>query len=129
VCINKNGVTRVVFIFKRHVLKLPTLKRWDLFLNGLLANMQERDFGMTKTPAPRFPYLCPVRHASRLGFWLVMDKASPASEQECADILDKIKATPDNDLELAYDFYLSDSKQCNWGVHPKYGIVKIDYGE
>ncbi len=45
------GVTRTVFLCGRLAFKLPCMRYgWRLFLQGLLANMQEREFSRTRWP-------------------------------------------------------------------------------
>jgi hypothetical protein len=71
------GLTRNVLLVGNVAIKFPTSKNWPLFLHGLLANMQERQYSTTGDPR-----LCPVLFASRLGFWLVMQRAIPLSDED-----------------------------------------------
>jgi hypothetical protein len=44
--INRQGITRVVLLTKRYAFKFPRLVYgWEMFLNGLLANLSEQDWG------------------------------------------------------------------------------------
>ncbi len=56
---NRLGVTREVLLVGGFAVKLPKLTYgWKMFLCGLLANMQEREFASL-----RWPELCPVLFA------------------------------------------------------------------
>lgn len=117
----KHGATRIVFIFNKFVIKIPNIKEYKLFLNGILANLQEKIFSGTH------PDLCPVIFCDRLGLILIMEKAIIFKETAineksfCALIKNKYKK--DNYKE----FMLSDLKSSNWGIlNTK--LVKIDYG-
>lgn len=78
---NRFGVTREVILVGRIAIKLPKVTYgWKMFLCGLLANMQEREFsrlGWTE--------LCPVVFALWGGWLLVMRRARPLTEAEWAD--------------------------------------------
>lgn len=117
--INK-GSTRIVFIFKKFVIKIPSLYSWENFLNGLLANIQERKFATLGRED-----LAPIYLSSRLGLFVVMKRArkiTEYSEDELWNILNKTYSGSD-----IYDFMLSDYKITNYGmINNK--IVKIDYG-
>lgn len=63
----KKGATRVVLIGKARAYKLPRLFSWRCFLNGLLANMTEAEFGTMQ-----HPMLAPVLFSIRGGFLVVM---------------------------------------------------------
>lgn len=65
--INRRGITRTVILTRRWAIKLPNMRYgWEHFLRGLLANMQEREFGRTGWPG-----FCPVTF-SLPGGWLVV---------------------------------------------------------
>lgn len=79
----KGGVTRIVFLTMRWAIKVPTVRYgWAKFLQGLLANMQERTFSCM---AEEFR-LCPVRFAVPGGWLSVMPRCQPLSES-AADII------------------------------------------
>lgn len=71
------GTTRIVILWGKIALKLPNVRRWRLFLHGLLANLQERTFGTLEG-------CCPVLCSDPLGFALVMRRARPLSDEEWA---------------------------------------------
>ena len=116
----ERGATRIVFVFKKFAIKIPTFKQYNLFLNGLLANLQE------KTWSGHHPDLAKVHFCGRLGFFLVMERAEVLSSD--VDWL-KTKETlekkyKDDDLR---EFLMSDFKPSNWGFIN--GQLKnIDYG-
>lgn len=75
--LNTRGVTRFVFLTRRHAIKVPRFWhyghfRWEMFLQGLLANMQEHAFSRTG-----WPELCPVRWSIPGGWLLVMPRCEP----------------------------------------------------
>ncbi|MCM5689520.1 hypothetical protein CN140_02645 [Sinorhizobium meliloti] len=69
--VNHNGATRTVILTRRYALKLPSFKSWRLFLQGLLANMQEREFGKAERDG-----LCPVLFSIPGGLLVVMPRCS-----------------------------------------------------
>jgi len=68
----RQGATRTVLLTRRHAIKVPRPTNWRLFLAGLLANMQERQFARTG-----WPQLCPVRWSTPGGWLLVMPRCRP----------------------------------------------------
>lgn len=40
----KQGTTRIVVCIGKYAIKIPNFRSWKLFLNGLLANIQEETF-------------------------------------------------------------------------------------
>jgi hypothetical protein len=77
----KKGSTRSVILLWKWAVKIPTLKTWKLFLQGLLANMQEVEFS-----AAGWPELCPVVFSLPGGFVTVMRRANPLTEEEWLEI-------------------------------------------
>lgn len=74
----KHGVTREVFLTKRFAIKTPKLtKGWKLFLHGLLANIQEKEFSEA-----RWPELCPVVFAVWGGWLIAMPRARLLTDAE-----------------------------------------------
>ncbi len=71
------GATRAVLLVGRVAIKAPRMSTWRTFLNGLLANMQEREFARTG-----WPELCPVVFSVPGGWLLVMRRAEPLSDAE-----------------------------------------------
>lgn len=68
----KKGATRFVVLTSRYAFKIPRLISWKSFLQGLLANMQERTFAQTK-----WSQLCPVYWGDPLGILVVMPRCMP----------------------------------------------------
>jgi hypothetical protein len=75
--IMKQGATRNVFLIGRYAIKIPRLVEWRLFLNGLLANMQEVTFSETK-----WEEFCPVLFHFPLGFMVVMKRCDPLTRYQ-----------------------------------------------
>lgn len=73
----KRGATRLVILCGPYALKLPNPQTWRSFLNGLLANSQERDFSRLNDPR-----LCPVLWALPGGWALLMPRADSLSASE-----------------------------------------------
>lgn len=71
------GVTRHVILAGRFAFKFPAIWRWQTFLWGLLANMQERLFSKTE-----WPELAPVVFSDPLGLLLVMRRARVMTDEE-----------------------------------------------
>ena len=101
------GITREVFIFKDLVFKIPSFRSYKLFLNGLLANLQE-SFRWKTTKDKR---LCPVLFSLPFGILVIMPYASPVK---------KVNYNKFNGLPL--DLHVT-----NFGKY-KNKIVLIDYG-
>jgi hypothetical protein len=79
-CVNREGTTRIVFVSTTRVFKVPNfMSGWRLFLCGLLANMQERQFG-----ALGWDELCPVFWSIPGGWLVVMPRARVMSDAEFA---------------------------------------------
>ena len=66
------GATRCVLLTERWAIKFPRLCEWRLFLSGLLANLQEREWGKASLEG-----LCPVLFSLPGGWLVVMPKCSP----------------------------------------------------
>lgn len=116
----ERGATRIVFVFNKFVIKIPSFKQYNLFLNGLLANLQE------KLWTGHHPDLAKVYFCGKLGFFLFMEKAEVLSndvnwEKTMERLGEKYK-----DDELS-EFMMSDFKPSNWGfINGE--LKKIDYG-
>jgi hypothetical protein len=70
----KKGATRCVWLVGKYAIKTPRLCTWRNFLNGLLANMTEREFDCL---APELH--AKVYYADRLGLLLIMQRANTLS--------------------------------------------------
>ena len=119
--INKQGSTRVVFVFKKIVIKIPSFVEYKLFLYGLLANVQEYTFSKMNRRD-----LGKVYFVSRFGLINIMKKYKVLDwndweyrKQEIVRIYEK------DDMK---EFMLSDLKPQNWGIDEYGEYVKIDFG-
>jgi hypothetical protein len=66
----KCGATRVVLLIWKYAVKIPTFYSWKLFLNGLLANLQEIEWSGFDD------FLCPVLFGCPGGWFLVMPRVA-----------------------------------------------------
>ena len=101
------GVTRYVILTKKWAIKFPSFYNWPLFLTGLLANMQERDWSGFNDR------LCPVKFCCWGGWFLVMPRCEPVAEEEID--------------YAAFAGLPSDLKPCNFGKYQG-RVVMLDYG-
>lgn len=106
------GTTRVVFLINKYAFKIPRFP-WHMFLQGLLANRQERIF------SGLWPELCPVVFAIPGGWLTVMRRAEPITntvefELQRAQLPIEIQT-------------IAESKPSNYGWYNKQ-LVAIDYG-
>lgn len=121
----KNGATRIVFIFNRFVIKVPNIREYKLFLQGILSNLQEKTFSGWYVGRLANVYFCDV-----LGLFLVMEKAEEVTNMNDDELYEYLyrniyNKIPDDDGEKI--FMMSDCKVNNWGyINGK--LVKIDYG-
>lgn len=118
------GVTRKVFIFSKFVVKIPNFKELRLFLSGILANLQEKQWSGIH------PDLARVLFCSWFGLVLVMEKAEVCAERMGEDeswgpFIEMLEERYKDD-EFK-EFILSDGKPYNWGYIGN-RLVKIDYG-
>jgi hypothetical protein len=105
----KRGVTREVVLIGRYAIKLPSLRSWRLFLQGLLCNIQEREFsGFDER-------LCPVLLSVWGGFVNAMPRCVPVDD-----------FTPEMD-RICDDLTFIEKKQCSFGMMGD-RLVAVDYG-
>lgn len=110
------GSTRIVFLIGGYAIKFPDPTcEWRLFLQGLLANMQERVFGTTK-----WGKLCPVVFSLPGGWLVVMRRAAPLSAADFAGMDESWLEEPDYRIPAEF-------KQNSFGWLDG-RIVAIDYG-
>jgi len=67
------GTTRTTILIGRFAIKIPATVQWNLFLKGLLGNLQEAKFSKVDHR------LCPVIFAMPLGFLNVMPRCEMLS--------------------------------------------------
>lgn len=76
--VDRTGVTRLVFLTRHWAFKVPNfINGWRLFLQGLLANMQEREFSRAY-----FEKLCPVVWSIPGGWLVVMPRCRVMTDAE-----------------------------------------------
>lgn len=116
----KIGSTRIVFIFKNFVIKIPTIKEIRLFKKGLKCNLSENRLSkIGRTDLAR------VKFCSPNGVFLIMEKATPVDLNiNWLNFLFMLEEKYKNDTMK--DTMLLDSKPSNWGFIDK-RLVKIDY--
>ena len=126
----KYGCTRIVFIFKTTVWKIPNFKySWEHFLKGLIGNMQERNmwrWNSGKYEEGNSHLLCPVLFAAWGGWLIIMPKADMQKHEN------EIRALPRDQAPPGYSSWKNigfggDDKVDNYGyLNGK--LVKVDYG-
>ncbi len=81
----RSGTTRHAFLIGRYAIKTPHVcNGWELFLCGLLGNIQERKFSGSD------PVFCPIVFSIWGGFICVMKRATPMTgEQFDAQVTDE----------------------------------------
>lgn len=118
----KKGATRTVFVFNKFVIKIPNFQEYKLFLNGLLANLQEKSFSKMNRID-----LAKVKYCNKFGFILIMEKAQELDVKNIDWLRFKERLEDKYKNDDMKEFMLSDSKPSNWGyINNK--LVKIDYG-
>lgn len=75
-----DGATRFVVLTRKRAYKVPRFTSWRLFLNGLLANMQEAEWSGFDDR------LCPVQFSLPGGFLTVMRKAEPVTIDQWSSV-------------------------------------------
>lgn len=119
--LNRTGCTRIVFIFRKYVVKIPNFTySWEHFLKGIIANIQENKtwkYNSGKFDTGLSKLLCPVLWCSFGGWILVMKRASILSEEEYLNA----------NLAEHLLYFPGDDKKDNYGMINGM-IVKIDYG-
>lgn len=118
----RRGITREVLLLGPVALKFPSARSWRLFLQGLLANMQEKRFSHVSKN------LCPVTTILPGGFCNAMPRVLPLSEADFSRLWDNdgapmARLIVDNQTELPIEFSKPDS--FGW-LNGR--IVAVDYG-
>lgn len=123
--INRQGVTRIVILYKHWAIKIPNfLYQWNHFLWGLLSNMEE---GLTwkianMPDSELYQYrdlICPVVWSSWGGWISIMKRVDRIlTDEEYLEL----------DLELYNNIHSDDNKADNFGWLDG-RIVKIDYAK
>ena len=125
--INRNGYTRTVILTKSFAIKIPTLKNWRGFLEGLVSNINETKFSKLGNR-----HLCPVVFGTKCGLIVVMKRAKKINNDglflvELARLKCEVDSDEYSDSRLGWGFFMHDSLKKNYGyLNGK--LVKIDYG-
>lgn len=116
--ITRRGCTRIVILTDNHAIKIPNFFSWKMFLHGLLANMQEREWGGKNRMTDR---VAPVVFGIPAGVLIVMKKARPLTYHEWFEL--DYEAFREND-----GFVIPvENKKDSFGMLNG-SIVAIDYG-
>lgn len=130
--INHQGCTRIVFILKNIVIKIPRFTySWEHFLKGIIGNIQENKtwkYNSGKWESGNSYLLCPVVFCSWGGWILIMKRADIKkhieeirNESQC---LDAIETRYSKWVEVGFK---GDDKPDNYGYIGDQ-LVKVDYG-
>jgi hypothetical protein len=116
------GTTRTVLLIGCWAVKIPAFTEWRLFLQGLLANMQEATFSRAG-----WPQLCPVLWSLPGGWLVVMRRTEPLTREQFLglDYAEWIKRG--EDLPTGEWVIPVENKQDSFG-HLDGVIVAVDYG-
>lgn len=122
-----NGVTRLVFVFNRFVIKVPNFtNKWFHFLMGLTSNINENQtwkYNSGKYESGKSHLLCPVIWCSWGGWILIMKRARLISESYWHTL------SMEKDFKEHLEFFPGDDTMSNYGILDDRQIVKIDYGQ
>lgn len=112
----KRGITREVFLIGGIVIKIPSFRKYTLFLMGILSNIQERRW----TKNLKTDRICPVLFKSPLGLIIIMPRCKPSglSWDEAEE-----KSKEFKELGIPVE-----GKPCSFGWY-KDRLVAVDYGE
>lgn len=116
--IDRTGCARVVLLTRRYAIKVPNFFDWRLFLHGLLANMQERNWSQTG-----WSKFCPVLFSLRGGWLVVMPRVTLLTDAEFIAL--DFEAWRD-DTENGY-YVPCEGKSNSLGWYQG-RVVAIDYG-
>jgi hypothetical protein len=117
--IKRKGVTRIVFIFDRFVIKIPNfLVQHNHFLHGCLANWNERYFykRWNKTQFKLLNKAVPSIFCSWFGLLQIQRKCKPLDRE-----------LTNEEIELYKDLHNGDCKKENFGYYNGQ-LVCLDYG-
>jgi len=136
--VNSTGITRIVFVFKNFVVKVPNWHySWLHFLKGLIGNINESKcwkYNSGKCESGKSHLLCPVIWCSWGGWILIMKKADIM--RHLSEVM-AMPPIPDDwherkkELSERYALWIDagfggDDKCDNYGYYQD-RLVKIDY--
>lgn len=134
----RRGSSRIVFILKNSVVKIPNFTySWYLFICGVCANLEENNcwkWNSGKYDKGTSHLLCPVKWCSWGGWILIMKKANVqkhVNEIYASAPLGDID--PEDEVKLRYKQWIDagfggDDKCDNYG-YLENRLVKIDYAQ
>lgn len=112
--IKRRGITREVILCGRWAFKLPSLRSWWLFLEGLQCNMNEWDRRKCSTQ------FCPIVFRIPGGFLNVMRRCEPYTEWRYEEMYNLFYSE-----NKCHSFV--ENKECSFGIlNGK--LVAVDYG-
>jgi hypothetical protein len=111
---------RLAFIGRGRVVKIPRFLSWRVFLEGMIANLQERELSRRYSNEEK---LCPVIWADPLGLAVVMPFARPMTDEEW-EPFDVIGFC---DLQNGSSLPIECGKRDTYGVIAG-RVVAVDYG-
>lgn len=115
----KRGITREVILIGKYAFKIPSLRSWWLFLEGLQCNMNETQ---RQKCSDRF---CPIVFSFPGGFLNIMKRCTPLKvydRDEMRNIFYLSKETEDGNV---HNFV--ENKECSFGILDG-KLVAVDYG-
>lgn len=125
--INLKGGSRIVFLFKKFVVKIPVIYSWYGFLNGLLSSMRELD--KIKYYKGNYPEQIPkVYYGNRFGFIIIMKRYREVTREENDEFRDELTRIAESDTEGSRYFWYGDIKPENYGYDEQGRLVKFDHG-
>lgn len=119
----KKGSTRLVFVFKNIVIKIPNFTySWYHFIQGILANINENKTwqysNIKNSTTYQFKHLlCPVKYCSWGGWFLIMPTVNLLKEEDWENI---------TDISEYKKYFGGDDVISNYG-YLNNKLVKIDY--
>lgn len=119
----RKGTTRWVLLIGQYAIKIPAMSSWDMFLYGLLGNMQE-----TKFSSMGIEELAPVVFSVPGGFLNVMPRADVKTFDEIGfEYVDEFHRNIELSEHRDILRNIVESKPCSLGkLNNK--IVAVDYG-
>ncbi len=121
--INRNGCTRIVILIGNYAIKIANWTRWELFLHGLLANMNEQRFRcLYKNESEKA--MAPVLFVIPGGLLSIQRRVRPVRHRGLFWLsLEEIT----HKTNLGREFWYNDPKPENFGYIGSQ-LVKIDIG-